>query len=212
MRRSVRSWWERRAICRPSNGLGGAIDPRSDIFSMGSVLHEMLSGQQCFAAANLVATTHKILHEPPASLLALRPDLPAGIVQVAETALAKRPDDRFQNAADMAQALRSALRSQGLADPADDDSTMVGPGSRSRPAARAPSDLAAVAGGFAYRDRAAPGALFGTTRGLSSTPRLAWRAYAGTAPGGFSPRSSRSRARARSCSTNSTKSSVPTAD
>ena len=110
----------------PEQCLGGAIDARSDLFSMGSVLYEMLSGARCFDAPNFVATTHKILHDKPEPLGALRPDLPASIVRVIETALAKRPEDRFANAAEMGQALRSALREDdALAAPDDADATVI---------------------------------------------------------------------------------------
>jgi len=129
----------------PEQCLGGAIDPRSDIFSMGSVLYEMLSGEQCFAGPNLVATTHKILHAEPAALGTLRPDLPAAIVRVIETALAKRPEDRFQSAAEMGQALRSALRDHGVMAEQDDDATVVAAAAgRGAPARRAPAELEAL--------------------------------------------------------------------
>lgn len=103
----------------PEQCLGGAIDARSDLFSMGSVLYEMLSGRRCFDAPNFLAATHKILHQEPEPLRILRPDLPAAITEVVEKALAKRPEDRFQNAAEMELALRDALRGDGA--PAEQD-------------------------------------------------------------------------------------------
>ncbi len=93
----------------PEQCLGGAVDARSDLFSLGSVLYEMLSGRRCFDAPNFLAATHKILHQMPEPLGVLRPDLPAAVVEVVETALTKRPEDRFQSAAEMGQALQDAL-------------------------------------------------------------------------------------------------------
>ena len=125
----------------PEQCLGGAVDARSDLFSMGSVLYELLSGRRCFDAPNFVAATHKILHQVPEPLGRLRPELPAAVVEVVETALAKRPEDRFQSAAEMEQALRNALRGDGAPAGQDGhDATVISPaigrfGSARRPVA-----------------------------------------------------------------------------
>ncbi len=132
----------------PEQCLGDAVDARSDLFSMGSVLYEMLSGHRCFQAPNFVAATHKILHQEPEPLGALRPDLPAAVVRVIETALAKRPEDRFQSASEMAQALRSALREDGApVGPDGHDATAVtAAASRDRQAKRPAAELEALGG------------------------------------------------------------------
>ena len=108
----------------PEQCLGGAIDARSDLFSLGCVLYEALSGQRAFAAENYVATTHRVLHDTPTKLRELRPDLPAALVGVVEMALAKRADDRFGNARAMADALRLACSG------AEVDATIVMPSAR----------------------------------------------------------------------------------
>lgn len=105
----------------PEQCLGNAIDTRSDLFSLGCVLYQMLGGEQAFAGPNYVATTHRILNEQPEPLGRLRPDLPKAVLLVVERALAKRPDDRFRDASAMADALRAALRGE------------EGPGHPSRP-------------------------------------------------------------------------------
>lgn len=132
----------------PEQCLGDAVDARSDIFSMGSVLYEMLSGGRCFDAPNFVATAHQILHREPDPLGALRPDLPAAVAGIVATALAKRPEDRFQSAAEMGQALRSALREGGaLAEQDADDATLTTvTAAQARPAKRAAAELEALGG------------------------------------------------------------------
>jgi len=132
----------------PEQCLGGAVDARSDLFSMGSVLYEMLSGRRCFDAPNFLAVTHKILHQQPEPLSALRPDLPAAVVEVVETALAKRPEDRFQGAAEMEQALRNALRGSGAAAGQDgyDGMPITATSGRPSPAKRPAAELEALQG------------------------------------------------------------------
>jgi len=126
----------------PEQCLGNRIDTRSDLFSLGCVLYEMLSGEQAFAGPNYVATTHRILNERPRPLGELCPDLPGAVLAVVDAALAKKPDDRFQGAAAMADALRAALSAVGTPERRDDDATAVlglqerAPASRTHPVER----------------------------------------------------------------------------
>ena len=107
----------------PEQCLGGTIDARSDLFSLGCVLYELLAGVRGFAAANYIATAHRILHETPAPLQDSRPGLPASLVAVVDKALAKQPQDRFGSAAEMSRALRQALDPE--ADEAETDTTIL---------------------------------------------------------------------------------------
>ena len=100
----------------PEQCLGRAVDGRSDLFSLGCVFYEVLSGARAFSGANYVETTHRILREEPTQIRTLLPDLPAAFATIVETALAKQPDQRYPDAAAMASALRAALRQ--LDDPA----------------------------------------------------------------------------------------------
>jgi eukaryotic-like serine/threonine-protein kinase len=109
----------------PEQCLGQTIDGRSDLFSLGCVLYEIIAGRRAFDAANYVATTHKILHEAPVPLQELHPDLPDAIVRIVSTALAKSPADRFASAGEMAGALRDALRTMGVAAPAGGDADLA---------------------------------------------------------------------------------------
>jgi serine/threonine protein kinase len=93
----------------PEQVLGLAPDPRSDIFSLGLVLYEMLSGQHPFTRAEDTAFSlmHRIASVPHAPLREVDPAIPAGLELIAERALAKKPEDRYQRAAEMASALRN---------------------------------------------------------------------------------------------------------
>ena len=84
------------------------IDARSDVFSLGAVLYEMLAGSPPFAAPNVAAVLARIVTTEAPSLRARRPDVPPSLALVVERALAKRPEDRFPTARALADALERA--------------------------------------------------------------------------------------------------------
>jgi eukaryotic-like serine/threonine-protein kinase len=88
----------------PEQVRGLPADPRSDIFSFGVVLHEMLSGERLFRADSAVETLHAILTEEPPDLGA---GAPAGMGRIARRCLEKDPAHRFQNARDVAFAIEA---------------------------------------------------------------------------------------------------------
>ena len=97
----------------PEQVRGETADARSDVFAVGCVLYEMLTGRRAFERATPAATLAAIMHEEPAPPGALVPDLPASLARVVMRCLEKEPGERFQSAADIAFALRAAEGSRG---------------------------------------------------------------------------------------------------
>ena len=83
------------------------VDPRSDIFNLGCVLYEMLSGKRAFHGDTAVETMSDILKQDPPDLSALDTTLPLALVRIVRHCLEKNPDDRFQSAQDLAFDLES---------------------------------------------------------------------------------------------------------
>ncbi len=87
------------AYMSPEQGQGSrTIDHRSDIYSFGVVLYEMLAGTPPFEASTPIGVVMKHINEPPPALSKVRPDLPLPVRQLIEKALSKKPADRFQHA------------------------------------------------------------------------------------------------------------------
>ncbi|HEY6091853.1 MAG TPA: serine/threonine protein kinase, partial [Gemmatimonadales bacterium] len=81
------------------------IDGRTDLYSLGVVLFEALSGRPPFAAASAAAVLDMQQHAPPPDLRKLRRDVPRALSDAVMKALAKPREERWQTAADMRQAL-----------------------------------------------------------------------------------------------------------
>jgi formylglycine-generating enzyme required for sulfatase activity/predicted Ser/Thr protein kinase len=92
----------------PEQAEGKVLDARSDIYSLGVVLFEMLAGRAPFVADTTPAVLYKHVHEPP-PLDELPFDLPRGVVAVVEKALAKKREARYQSAGEMAWAFKAAV-------------------------------------------------------------------------------------------------------
>lgn len=84
---------------------GHPVDHRSDVFSLGVLLYEMLTGQPAFAEANLGALLNAIMRTSPRPLAELRPEVPASLELVITRAMQKNPQARYQDAAEMARDL-----------------------------------------------------------------------------------------------------------
>ena len=93
----------------PEQVRGDKLDGRSDLFSSGIMLYQMLTGQCPFPGDNLVALAVKITKEDPVPIERLRPDLPASMRRIVERCLAKAPDRRFQTGEELADALGRVL-------------------------------------------------------------------------------------------------------
>ncbi len=97
------------AYMSPEQARGQHVDHRSDIFTFGSIMVEMLTGKQPFQAPSSVEVMHAIIHEPP-RLQSLGSGLPAELVRIVRKCMAKNPSERYQSAKDLAIDLRALLR------------------------------------------------------------------------------------------------------
>jgi len=94
----------------PEQAVGGVVDQRSDIYSLGVVLYEMVTGVPPFAGDSPESIADQHVHCQPPRFSQLRPDLAAGLEAIVMTCLAKAPADRYQSAAEMrADLLRFAF-------------------------------------------------------------------------------------------------------
>jgi eukaryotic-like serine/threonine-protein kinase len=102
----------------PEQIIGGPLDHRSDIWSTGVVLYEMLTGQKPFRGSTIEAVLHGILYDTPPPVTSLRPDTPAHLAAVIEAALAKPVRDRVQSCTELLTMLdgQAAPRSVPAAD------------------------------------------------------------------------------------------------
>jgi serine/threonine-protein kinase len=83
-----------------------AVDGRADIWALGVILYELLTGSSPFRAASLLEVASKVLQEEPRPLRSLRPDAPEGLVEVVTRCLRKRREERFASVEELAFALQ----------------------------------------------------------------------------------------------------------
>ena len=132
------------AYMSPEQLRGKAVDHRSDIFSFGAILYEMLAGSRAFHGETEVDTMTAVLREEPADADLDEAAVPLGYQDIVKHCLEKEPENRFQSAKDLAFALqthfRLILRQIGSLDPG-----------RERPSARVlPWTLVAHSGGGSF--------------------------------------------------------------
>ena len=87
----------------PEQAAGHPADPRSDIYAVGSILYEMLTGVPPYDGDNVMEILHKKANEPPRPIVELRPDVPALVVALVERTMARDPAERPQSMAELAR-------------------------------------------------------------------------------------------------------------
>ena len=162
----------------PEQVRGEPVDGRSDIFSLGVVLYELLSGQRPFADKSAAAIASAILTREPPPLARFAPDLPAELERIVAKSLRKDPDARYQTAKDLLIDLR-ALREERsfqakLARSAPAQSGAAGPVTPSSTGAAPPSSPDRSASGSARRGRTAAIALVAVLV-VATAGWFAWR-------------------------------------
>ena len=96
----------------PEQALGKDIDGRSDLFSVGAIMYEMLTGKKAFDADNMGTLMMQIAQQQPEQLKKLDTNIPAGLRQIVHKLLQKSPDKRYQSGEELAEALSYELQAQ----------------------------------------------------------------------------------------------------
>lgn len=95
------------AYMAPEQASGETVDGRSDIYALGIILFEMLTGRQPYEADTPMAVAIKHITEPVPHILEANPSLPAGVDAIIQKAMAKSKEDRFSTAVELVDALRA---------------------------------------------------------------------------------------------------------
>src|SRR5262245_5249811 len=113
----------------PEQAAGEPVDPRSDLFSLGSVLYEMCTGLTAFRAATTVAVIRRVCAEAPRPVREVNPDIPEPLCRLIERLHAKKPDDRPASATEVADLLTRLLAdlNRGGSSPAEATPVRQGP-------------------------------------------------------------------------------------
>jgi serine/threonine-protein kinase len=168
------------AYMSPEQVLGRVADRRSDLFSLGIILYEILSGERPFRGADLRGLAYQIVHEPPSPLRALDRGISASWEPILLRLLAKRPEDRYDDAQALLEDLEALAHRQspGHAPPLGDEREWTG--AEKGALALEPGGAGPVAAGRALLDGVRPHlsralALIGQLLARISPPLVAGR-------------------------------------
>lgn len=106
------------AYISPEQARGESVDQRADIYGLGAILYEMLTGERPYAGETVIGLALQHINDPIPEILKVRPDLPPDVDAVIKTALAKDKNQRYATALDLARALnRAAFGDEGTMPP-----------------------------------------------------------------------------------------------
>jgi serine/threonine protein kinase/HAMP domain-containing protein len=94
----------------PEQALGQVVDGRSDLFSVGAVLYELITNRQAFNGSSAATLALQITQQDPAAIATLQPDCAGGLRFIIEKLLAKRPERRFADGADLGRAIAREIK------------------------------------------------------------------------------------------------------
>jgi serine/threonine-protein kinase len=109
----------------PEQVAGKRAEPRSDIFSLGVILYEMLTGTPAFTGEDVTSVMFQILNVVPPSPSAISPGVPAVLDFIVAKALAKTAEERYQDAAEFARDLRDSMKQVQATTPASADTRLA---------------------------------------------------------------------------------------
>ncbi|MEU5715501.1 protein kinase [Streptomyces sp. NPDC020403] len=101
------------AYMAPEQAMGGAVGPYTDLYALGVLLHELLSGDVPYAGSTALGVLHRHLYEPPLPVRHLRPEVPEPLEALVLRLLAKDPQHRPASAQEVYEALRPLLPTRG---------------------------------------------------------------------------------------------------
>ncbi|MEU1279668.1 serine/threonine-protein kinase [Streptomyces sp. NPDC005805] len=101
------------AYMAPEQAMGGAVGPYTDLYALGVVLHELLSGNVPFAGSTVLGVLHRHLYEPPVPVRQARPEVPEALEALVLRLLAKDPQHRPSGAQEVYEALAPLLPARG---------------------------------------------------------------------------------------------------
>ncbi len=165
----------------PEQARGQKLDGRSDLFSLGCVIYEMVAGRKAFRGDSITALLFKIITEEPQALRELEPSVPEPLVQLIQKAIAKAPEARYQTGQEMADELRSMTRAGSMPTLRSIDTPTIAP-EHATTISSAPTAVSPVT--------LPPGSATSSTRPGGSGPPLAPTILTpgtATSPGGPSP-------------------------
>jgi len=164
----------------PEQAIGDHVDARSDVFSFGVILYEMLAGRLPFAGKTLSDVLHQLHFSEPPALESLRPDTPPSLRAIAVRSLGKRPENRFLNMSEVAIAIAGGTPASDPTVAISSPAAPIAPARRGRRwiaiAALVAATVAGVAGAVAWRSRATDGSSNGspTSSAVASEPEGAY--------------------------------------